>query len=135
MPSSAGLRRRRDLAVEVAGALVVLVLSVAIAVLALATADGVTRLSDIDYRTEFISAWWWLAFPLVGVPAATSRRRLRAAVLQTAALVLPQYIAAAICVARYRSSGWSDGLEVFAFVHPLLLTGIAAALVMVLGRR
>jgi hypothetical protein len=133
--SSVGLRGRRDLAVDVAGALAVLVLSSAIAVLALATADGITRLTDIDHRVEFISAWWWLAWLLVPVPALTARRRPRAAVLQAAALVLPHFVAAAVVVSRYRSSGWSDGLESMAFLHPIGLTVVAGLLVALLRPR
>ena len=134
MPSSVGLRRGRDLAVEVAGALLVLALSVAIAVLALATADGVTRLSDIDYRVEHISAWWWLAWLLVPIPALTAHRWPRAALLQTAALVLPQFVAAAVCVSRYSSSDWS-GLEALAFLFPIALTVVTGLLVALLRRR
>ncbi len=44
-------------------------------------------------------------------------------------------LTAAVCVARYRSSGWGDGLEVSAFLHPLLLTVLAGGLVAVVRRR
>ena len=98
-------------------------LSSAVAVLALATARGVTPLGDGVYDTEFISASWWLAWLLLPVPVAAARHRPRAAAFRTVALVLPQFVAAAVCVPRYRSSGWGDGLEVLAFLHPLLLTG------------
>nr|WP_246214652.1 hypothetical protein [Modestobacter muralis] len=110
--------------------------SVAVAVLALSTADGVTQLTDIDYSTEFVSAWWWLAFLLAPVPALASRRSTSAAAaVQVVALVVPQFVAAAVCVGRYRSSGWGDGLEVFAYLHPLLLTAVTVGLVAVARRR
>jgi hypothetical protein len=130
------LRRsaRRDVA-AVPAILVVLGASTAVAVLALVTARGVTRLTDIDHRTEFISAWWWLAFLLVPVPALTARRRPGAAAGLTVALVVPQFVAAAICVARYHSSGWSDGLEGLAFTFPVLLTVVTGASVLALRRR
>jgi hypothetical protein len=129
------LGRRRDLVGDLAGALVVLALSVGVAVLALATADGVTPLGDDAYRIEFASAWWWLAWLLVPIPALTARRRPRGAALQAAALVLPQFVAAAVCVSRYRSSGWSDGLEGLAFLQPVLLTVVTCGLVALLRRR
>ena len=119
----------RDLAVVLG----VLLTSGAVAVLALLTARGVVPLGDDRYTTEFISEWWWLAFLLVPVPAAiASRRGPATAVAGTAALVLPHVVAAGVCVARYRASGWSDGLEGIAFLHPVLLAvatwGLAAAL-------
>jgi hypothetical protein len=89
----------------------------------------VTPLGDDQYDTEFISAWWWLAVLLVPVPALTVRRSPATAVAQTVALVLPHVVAAAVCVSRYRSSGWGDGLEGLAYLHPVLLTVLAAALV------
>jgi hypothetical protein len=135
MSSPSVLPRPRDLAVDLGTALLVLALSVGVAVLALTTADGATRLDDITYRTEFISAWWWLACLLVPIPVLTARRRPRAALLQTVALVVPQFVAAGVCVSRYRSSGWSDGLEVFAFLLPIALTALTAWLVTLLRRR
>ena len=131
MSSPSVLERSR----HVAGALTVLALSAGIAVLALATAEGVTYLGDDSYRTEFISAWWWLAWLLVPVPALTARRRPRAALLQTAALVLPQFVAAGVCVSRYRSAGWSDGLEGLAFLQPIALTVVTCVLVAALRPR
>jgi hypothetical protein len=38
-------------------------------------------------------------------------------------------------VARYHSSEWADGLEGLAFLFPVLLTVVTAALVIRLGRR
>ena len=122
---------RRDLVTVSA----VLGASSAVAVLALATARGVTRLTGTTYETEFISAWWWLAFLLVPVPALAARRRPGAAAVQGVALVVPQFVAAAVCVGRYRSSGWGDGLEAFAYLHPLLLSAVTAALVVGSRRR
>ncbi|WP_448641535.1 hypothetical protein [Geodermatophilus sp. URMC 63] len=120
---------------DLAVALVLLALSTAVAVLALVTARGVVHLGGDSYRTEFVSGWWWLAFALAPVPALTARRRPAAARAPTLALVGPQVVAAAVCVARYRSSGWGDGLEVLAFLHPLLLTAVTVALVAVVRRR
>jgi hypothetical protein len=124
-------RARADLAVV----LVLLALSTAVAVLALVTARGVVHLGGDSYRTEFVSGWWWLAFLLAPAPALVGGGRTAATRALTLALVGPQVVAAAVCVARYRSSGWGDGLEVLAFLHPLLLTVVTAALVAVARRR
>ncbi|MGX5653763.1 hypothetical protein ACWKWC_03220 [Geodermatophilus nigrescens] len=97
-------------------------LSVAVAALALGTASGVTLLESGDYRTEFISGWWWLAFLMLPLPASCGRRRIWTMSLAAIALVVPQFVAAAVCVGRYRASGWNDGLEVLSFIHPVLLT-------------
>lgn len=109
----------------------VLLLSAAVAVLALSTARGVVPLGDGDVSTEFVSGWWWLAFLLAPLPAARVRRRITTA----AALVLPQFVAAAVCVARYRASGWGDGLELLSFLHPVLLTVVTGGLVAAVSRR
>ena len=114
--------------------LAVLWASVGVAVLALATARGVTQLTGSNYSTEFISAWSWLAFLLAPVPALSARRRPGRAAVQAVALAVPQFAAATVCVARYRSSGWGSGLEVFAYLEPLLLTALTVTL-MVLWRR
>ena len=131
MSSPPVLHRRRDLPVV----LIVLATSAGIAALALATAQGVTPVGDDAYDTEFISAWWWLAWVLLPVPVGTARRRPRAAALQAVALLLPQFVAAAVCVSRYRSSGWSDGLEGLAFLHPVLLTAVTCGLAALRRRR
>jgi hypothetical protein len=113
-------------------------LSTAVAVLALTTARGVVRQDSITYTTEFISGWWWLAFLLAPLPAALVRRRIATAAVAVTALVLPQLIAAAVCVARYRASGWSDGLESLSYLHPVLLllaAGAACSLTAVATRR
>jgi len=98
--------------------------SVAVGVLALVTAPGVTRLDRNSYDTTFVTAWWWLAHVLV-VPAAVLLWRTRAGyagyVVTGAALVVPHVVVAAFVVARYRATGWGDGLEVFAFLHPFAL--------------
>jgi hypothetical protein len=44
-------------------------------------------------------------------------------------------LAAAVCVARYRSSGWSEGLESLAFLPPIALTAVTCVLVALLRRR
>ena len=106
----------------------VLTVSSAVSVLALATASGVVPLGGGDFSTEFISGWWWLAFLLVPVPGVCARPRSTTAAVAMSALVVPHFVAAAVCVARYRTSGWAQGLEVFAFLHPVLLTVVAGAL-------
>ncbi|NEM06849.1 hypothetical protein GCU54_12610 [Geodermatophilus normandii] len=126
---------RPDLPAALAVVVAVLAVSAGIAALALALAQGVVPLGGSSYRTEFISPWWWLAFLLVPVPAVAARTRAATAAAATAALVVPQFAAAAVVVGRYRSSGWSDGLEVFAFGHPLLLTLVTAILVALVRRR
>ncbi|MGY1652413.1 hypothetical protein [Geodermatophilus sp. SYSU D01119] len=122
---------RRD-ALAVLG---VLALSAGVAVLALATARGVVPLGGSSVETEFISPWWWLAFLLAPLPAVAARRRTATGLAAGVVLVVPQVVAAAVCVQRYRTSGWGDGLEVFAYLHPLLLTVVTAALLAVLSRR
>jgi hypothetical protein len=119
---------------DVAAVLGVLLLSAAVALLALTTARGVVALGDDNYATEFISGWLWLAFLLAPLPSAFARRRTTTAAVAVAALLLPQFIAAAVCVARYRTSGWGDGLEVLVFLHPVLLTVVTCGLV-ALSRR
>ena len=121
---------RRDLP----AVLGVLVVSTGVAALALGTARGVTPLGGNSYDTEFISAWWWLAWLVAPAPVVAAGRRPAVAARQTVALVLPQFGAAAVCVARYRSSGWADGLEGLAFLFPVLLTVVTGAAV-VLRRR
>ena len=110
------------------GAAVVLALSTGIAVLALGTASGVTPLGGDSYATEFISGWWWAAFLLVPLAVAVARRSPGPVAVPVLALVLPQVVAAAVAVGRYRSAGWGDGLESLAFLHPLLLTAVTWAL-------
>jgi hypothetical protein len=118
--------------VDFAAVLGILMLSTGVAVVALVTARGVVPLGDATFATEFISGWWWLAFPLVPLPVACARRRTATAAAAVVALVLPQFIAAAICVERYRASGWGDGLEVLSFLHPVLLLVVTGGLVAIL---
>ncbi|CCH87815.1 membrane protein of unknown function [Modestobacter italicus] len=131
-PQSSGLRG------DCVAVLGIGLLSTAVAVLALTTARGVVQENAITYSTEFISGWWWLAFLLAPLPAALVRRRIATATVAAVALVLPQFIAAAVCVARYRASGWSDGLEGLSYLHPVLLllaTGAACGLTAAVSRR
>jgi hypothetical protein len=111
-----------------APAAVVLALSTGVAVLALVTARGVTPLGGDSYATEFISGWWWAAFLLVPLTVAAVRRWPGPAAVPVLALVLPQVVAAAVAVGRFRAAGWADGLEGLAFVHPLLLTAVTVGL-------
>ncbi len=119
---------------DVVAALVLLAASAAIAVWALVLARGEVALGGGSHATEFISPWWWWAFLLAPVPALAGRTRAAATTL-LAALVAPHVVAAAVCVGRYRSSGWGSGLEVLAFLHPVLLALVGGALVGVLRRR
>ncbi len=118
-----------------AAVLGVLALSTAVAVVALVTARGVVALGDDGYATEFIGDSWWLAFLLAPVPAVLARHRRATSVAAAAALVLPQFLAAAVTVARYRAAGWDDGLAVLSFLHPVLLTLLTGGLLLALGRR
>jgi hypothetical protein len=118
-----------------AAVLAVLALSTAVAVLALATARGVTPLGGGSYDTDFLTAWCLLSWLLAPVPATVGRRHPATALTQTVALVLPQFVAVTVCVARYRSSGWSDGLEGLAYLHPVLLTVLTGGLVLAARRR
>lgn len=110
--------------------------SVVVGVLALVMAPGVTRLDQYTYDTTFVTAWWWLAYVLV-VPAAVLLRRARAGyagyVVTGAALVVPHVVVAALVVARYRATGWGDGLEVLAFLHPFGLFVVTAAVLGLTG--
>jgi hypothetical protein len=135
VPPTSARASRRDLAAALAVVVAVLAVSAGIAALALALARGVVPLGGSSYRTEFISPWWWLAFLLVPVPGVVARTRAATAAAATAALVVPQFAAAAVVVGRYRSSGWGDGLEVFAYAHPLLLTLVTGTLVALVRRR
>jgi hypothetical protein len=99
-----------------------------------ATARGVTPLGDGRYDTEFSTGWCWLAWLLVPVPITTARRSPATALAQTVALVAPQFVAVAVCVSRYRSAGWSDGLEGLAYLHPVLLTVLTGGLVLLRRR-
>lgn len=126
-----GRRRSSGAAVAVVGAL-----SVAVGGLALVTAPGVTRLDEFAYDTTFVTAWWWLAYALVPVAAVIAWRAKAsyfAYVAIGAVLVVPHFVVAAVVVARYRWSGWSDGLEVFAFVHPVGLSVLAVVVLVVTG--
>lgn len=111
-------------------------LSTAVAVLALVTASGAVQVAPATYDTEYISDWWWLAWLLVPLVGVATWRHPSSWWLQVLALVLPQYVAAAICVARYRVAGWGSGLEVFALVMPVGLSVLAVAVAgLVLGVR
>ena len=126
--------RLRDLA----AVLGLLLLSATVAVLALSTARGVVSLGNGSYSTESVSGWWWLAFLLVPLPAAIAGRRGRGvAAAAIAALVVPTSWPpwSAWPEARYRASGWSDGLEGLAFLHPALLALLARAFVAAVRRR
>ncbi|SFP96630.1 hypothetical protein SAMN05660464_0328 [Geodermatophilus dictyosporus] len=120
---------------DLAAVLALLAASAAVGVLALATARGLVPLGGDSYRTEFVSGWWWLAFLLAPVPALAGRRRPVVARVLVLALVGPQFVTAVVCVTRYRESGFGEGLEALAFLHPLLLTAVAAVLVAALRRR
>ena len=122
VPDAAALGWRRHLA-ALAVALSAVALTAAVVLLALDRASGVTLRSPGDCcDTEFIDGptlqLGWLALPLLAVAAYLS---VRPAVLGLAGVVLADVLAAAETVDRYADSGWGDGLEVFAFLHPILM--------------
>ncbi|MEJ5867976.1 hypothetical protein WDV85_09525 [Pseudokineococcus sp. 5B2Z-1] len=131
-PAAPARRIRPWPAVAVTGAA-----STALGVLALATAPGATTVDGTTYDTTFVTEWlWWLAYALVPVAAALAwraRAGYLAYVATGAALVLPHVVVAAVVVARYRLSGWGDGLEVFAFLHPVGLATVATGGLAVVG--
>ena len=113
----------------------VTVVAATVALLALWAADGAVRVSRDTFRTEFIDvAVWNLAWLLVVPVFVATRTWPRLAVAWVAAAALPQFVAAYVTVARYVRSGWSDGLEIFAFVWPIFMTG-AYAVAAVLAAR
>jgi hypothetical protein len=60
----------------------------------------------------------------VPLAVAVARRSPGPVAVPVLALVVPQVVAAAVAVGRYRSAGWGDGLESLAFLHPLLLAAV-----------
>lgn len=112
--------------------------AVALATLALATASGVTRLSDIDYHTEFVNGSWWSAGCLLVLPVflvARAHPRLAAAAVLIAAV--PQFVTARIGVVRTGEAGWGSGLEALGYVWAVLMTlmFVGAAVAGTLARR
>lgn len=94
------------------------VVASAIPAYALVSATGVTPLGDDNFDTEFISAAWAWAWLLVLIPGVAAWVRPRVSAVLGVAVVVPQVVAAGICVGRYSASGWGDGLEVLAFLLP-----------------
>jgi glucose-6-phosphate-specific signal transduction histidine kinase len=92
--------------------------AVATATAALAFANGAVRISGDDYSTEFVDDPWWVASLLLVIPVffiARAKGWLGAAVAVLVGAV--QVVVAAITVHRYQVSGWSDGLESFAYLE------------------
>lgn len=109
---------------------VTLLPSTAIAVVALVTAPGVTRLDEYNYRTEFVhTGWWALAWLLPLLVGVATCRWPRAAVAHGACALAPQFVVGFVVVWRYRVSGWAQGLEIFVFLYPVLLTALCMAAV------
>ncbi|MFI5956573.1 hypothetical protein [Cryptosporangium sp. NPDC051539] len=121
------------------GLLLTLLAGAGLAWAALAFADGAVALTDIDYRTEFVDDRWWAASLLLVVPVfLLSRTWGGLGVAVTAYLGVIQFVIAAVTVHRYQVSGWSDGLESFAYVEATGFTAtfaVAAFLGWAAGRR
>ncbi len=109
-----------------------------LAVLSLATASGVTYLGGSSYETEFAHPGWWWASLLLAVPVGLlSWWRPRIAAPLVLAAAVPQLALAHEVVQRYDESGWSDGLEVLAYVvavFVVLVLAVAALAGALLGR-
>ncbi|TQS42300.1 hypothetical protein [Cryptosporangium phraense] len=110
------------------GLLLTLLAGAGLAWVALAAADGAVAITDIDYRTEFVDDRWWSAGLLLVVPVfLLSRTWGGLGVAVTAYLGAIQFVVAAVTVHRYQVSGWSDGLESFAYLEAFLFTAAFAA--------
>ncbi|MCF0096648.1 hypothetical protein B0E54_05515 [Micromonospora sp. MH99] len=117
----------------------VFLISTVLVVLALLTATGVTHVSGSSYKTEFAHPLWWQAGFFLFVPVFLSSYLYpkRAAASVVAALV-PQFVLPTVVVYRYVHGGWGDGLEIFSYVPPILMTPQFAAMAAFgawLGRR
>jgi hypothetical protein len=109
------------------GLLLTVVAGGVLAWIALATADGAVQLDENNFETEFVDGGWWSASLLLVVPVfllARSWGFLGAAA--TVFLGVIQFVVAGATVHRYQVSGWSDGLEGFAYLE-------AAAMVVAFG--
>jgi hypothetical protein len=90
---------------------------------AYATADGVVQTGTVTYRTEFADPTWLTVAWLLVIPVWVAGRAVPAHWRLWAALAaLPQWLLALRVVQRYHETGWSDGLETFAFVGAFALT-------------
>lgn len=91
----------------------------------LATASGVTQVSEHDFRTEFANQLWWNLGWLLVIPVFFLSRSKRSAgwlLLCGLCPAVPQFIVAAVVVRRYAVSGWGDGLEYLTYVQSVAMT-------------
>jgi hypothetical protein len=86
------------------------------------------------YHTEFIEPWLYVLAALVGTLLVSLAAWLRwqVALAGVAGVAAVLVWGGAVCVGRYQTSGWSDGLEVFIYVVPLGAT-VLSSLAVVLG--
>lgn len=100
--------------------------------LALATASGVTQLTDTDYDTEFLNGKvLWLVYLLLGGVYLATRKYVLAGFAAAVGLAAGQTWATTVCVSRYHESGWSDGLEILGYLVPILFGVYALIVVLV----
>jgi len=89
-------------------------------------ASGATATTDVDHHVEFMDPAWhalsWLAVPLVVAAAWHSPWCAAVAGVAGAAVGLG---GAAETVRRFDASGFSSGLEIFAFLSPLGFLAVA----------
>ncbi|GAA5146861.1 hypothetical protein GCM10023340_18410 [Nocardioides marinquilinus] len=136
-------RRSHDLPVAAALAVLAVGLAWGAVAWALDAADGAVRVSpgSTSYRTEFIDTGIQLPASVVAVVLVVVAGWFswRVAGLGLAGVVAALWWGASVTVRRYEDSGWSDGLEVFAFVVPILAAVFGAlglaVLVAARGRR
>lgn len=125
-------------------AVVLAVLGVAAAWLgtewALSSADGAVVLVDGStdhYQLEFIdrSIYWTAALAGVIAVGLSALYRWQAAAAGLVAVVAGLVWGAAVCVQRYRDSGWGDGLTLVVYVVPILTAVVGSAVVAFLAVR
>jgi hypothetical protein len=129
----------RPMRPAVIGAVLTMAAAGLLTYLALHNPPGAIPLGNNDYDTQFVNDRWITASLLLAVPIFLVSRWsgwLGAATVLVAGGL--QMVIAEVTVDRYVSSGWSDGLEAFAYVYGLaeaLLFAVAAVVGWVLGRR
>lgn len=102
----------------------------AIGAWSLGAASGVTRSSANDYSTEFIDPDISALLFLLLVPVAVAAYlHLWGGLVAAVGLSAGYTWAMAVCVHRYATSGWGDGLEGLGYVGPVALGVMAFAAV------